>query len=64
MCVRLFMYMFSMLACLYMCTTYVREVFYLGLLSVYSLCVCVNIRVVWSGFGPPDMGMQNLSTFQ
>ena len=64
MCVRLFIYMFSMRACLYMCTAYVREVFYLGLLSVYSLCVCVNIRVVWSGFGPPDMGMQNLSTFQ
>ena len=57
MCVRLFIYMFSMRACLYMCTAYVREVFYLGLLSVYSLCVCVNIRVVWSGFGPPDMGM-------
>ena len=49
--------------CRYMCPAYVREVFYLGLLSVYSVCVCVNIRVVWSGFGPPGMSMQNLSTF-
>ena len=40
---------------------YVREVFYLGLLSVYSVCVCVNIRVVWSGFGPP--GMIRLSVY-
>ena len=23
----------------------------------------MNIRVVWSGFGPPGMSMQNLSTF-
>ena len=43
--------------CRYMCPAYVREVFYLGLLSVYYVCVCVNIGVVWSGFGPPDMGM-------
>ena len=51
-------YIHVLYACLSLyCTTYVREVFYLGLLSVYSLCVCVNTRVVWSGFGPPDMGM-------
>ena len=63
MCVRLYIYMFSVCACLYMYTAYVREYFYLGLWSVYSVCVCVNIRVVWSGFGPPGVGMQNLSTF-
>jgi len=64
MCVRLCVYVCSVCACLNMFTAYVREVFYLGLLSVYSVCVCVNIRVVWSDFGPPDMGIENLSTFQ
>ena len=60
---RVYIYVCSVCACVYMCTAYVREFFYLGLLSVYSVCVCVNIRVVWSGLGPPGVGMQNLSTF-
>jgi len=63
MCVRMCVYVISVCAGLYMCTAYVLEFLYLGLSSVYSVCVCVNIRVLWSGFGPPDMGMQNLSTF-
>ena len=61
---RMCVYVFSVCACLYMCTAYVREFFYLGLLCVlFCLRVCEYSCVIWSDSGPPDMGIQNLSTF-
>ena len=45
MCMRVYVYVCSVCACVYMYTAYVREFFYLDLLSVYSVCVCVSIHV-------------------
>ena len=64
MCMRMCVYVCSVCVCLYMCMAYVREFFYLGLLSVlFCMRLCEYSCVLWSGFGPPGMGIQNLSTF-
>ena len=45
MCMRVYVYVCSVCACVYICTAYVREFFYLDLLSVYFVYVCVSIHV-------------------
>ena len=45
MCMRVYVYVCSVCARVYICMAYVREFFYLDLLSVYYVCVCVSICV-------------------